>query len=67
MSVGEECRFGFCGVKLQIPSSHLVNALSGAGFECLDNLVYVAPSCHSSDLVHDGLTFDSGDPLLNPF
>jgi len=64
-SVGEECRFCFWTVNLQLPLFCPVDGHSGAGRECSDNWVYFASRCHPSDIFLEGLTFDSRDPLFN--
>jgi len=56
----------FCGIELQLLSFCSVDSHSDAGFDCSDNLDYVAPCCHLSEVVHDRQLFDSGDDLLNP-
>jgi len=66
-STGEECGFGLCGVKLQLPSFCPVDAHSGTGLELSDDLVDVVPRRHPSKVVHEGQVFGSGDPFLITF
>jgi len=65
-SVVKLCRFWFSGVKVQLSCFLPVDAHSGAVFEFSDDFVHFTSCRQPSDIVHQGLTFESWDPLRNP-
>jgi len=64
LSPCEGSHLGFCSVKCQLPSFCPVEAQTGTGFQFPDDLVYVTPQRHPSDILHNKKAFESGDSLL---